>query len=146
MKFEIYHKIYDMYRWLGQRFEDQFIDIEMAVECTHCTGYIVGEALSVMGPDKVKRGKENWNGRLSFGGHNGSGYDDDVVDLFDPYDDDDNDDDTRDPTDRDYYVYDDMYSFNRAGKWGGASNVYSRAKSRSSKGKKKMGGKRSKRK
>ena len=134
IRFEVYHKIYDLYRWLGLRFADQFTDIELAVECATCTGYIVGEAVRILGPEfldnkknkekkerkqkKGKNGKDKKDGKMSVDDYNY--YDDDRSGYDDVIDSDEEDEENE--FDVDDFVYEDAYSYNRAKKSASASD------------------------
>merc|ERR1711998_16047 len=58
IEFETRHKMYDLYIWLGQRFPEQFVDMELALKCATSMSTLVCEALKRLGPFMKERKRE----------------------------------------------------------------------------------------
>jgi hypothetical protein len=50
-RLEQHHKVFDVYLWLGQRFQDSFLDMKLAVSCSTACAQLIGEALQRLGPN-----------------------------------------------------------------------------------------------
>lgn len=88
-RLEQHHKVFDVYLWLGQRFQDNFLDMKLAVSCSTTCARLIGEALQRLGPNVFRASSKGKVAKKLQNRQTQSRVvvDDDIEDENDDYDD-----------------------------------------------------------